>query len=342
MTQFDDDELRAMLEARAGRIDVDPVSVIADGQRRIVASPRASRRIRQPWAALFAACVGVVATLVIVTFTSAPTVGPTGSATVSDDARPTSSPPPIPNVIERAVTADELGRLLAERTVVGHVVAIDGEVVSVSGACTEWLWCERSIVGLTTPHSVLAADSLALASLRSPNPTRGVFALRVRPTSAAGLVGFTLLGRMQADGSTVLWPVETLAGPHQPVDDLVEVTGWIVRTPFHPCPSSPRGNICNPTEDYLTADAFQPVRPDGSVSGPPAETSINLISGSYDDWAPEPARLGSGVEPRRVTLLLRSVGRCGLGPTVRNALTIVCKRPAPDRWIVVARLEPAP
>jgi len=228
---------------------------------------------------------------------------------------------------------------------VGRVVALDGELVPAPGACTASPWCGRSIVGLTIPHAVLPADALAAASMVGSNRTEDVYALRVGPTSSAGLVGFTVLGRMRADGDTVLWSIETLApgvpGPPRQrrpveVEDLFEVSGWIVRTPLHPCPSARGVPICNPTEDYLTLDRYQPVR-DGSVTAPSEGSSISLRLGSYDAWAPDRVLLASGVEPRPVTLLVRPAPPCG---SRRGDLSMICVGLRRHVWDVVARLDP--
>jgi hypothetical protein len=344
MTQFDDDELRAMLEARAGRASLDPVAVIADGRRRAVAASATRKSVRR----LVPSLVGIgaiVATVAVVVTLALPTsVRPTGSATVTDDATPIVTPSAVPSEIEGAVTADLLGRLLVEPNTVGRIVFLDGELIPAQGACKASPWCGRSVVGLATPHSVLPADELAAGYMLAPNATKDLYAMRVGPRSAAGLISLSVIGRMQANGSTVAWPIETLAAglpapPHQaqPVEDLVEVTGWIVRTPVHPCPSTFRSS-CNPTEDFLTVDAYQPVR-SGSVIAPPEGRSISLRSGSYDAWAPDPVRFESGVEPRRVTLLVRPVEQCGSrDPRVRDG-AMVCIRPAGDMWEVAARLD---
>jgi hypothetical protein len=227
---------------------------------------------------------------------------------------------------------------------VGQIVFLDGELVLAPGACAASPWCGRSIVGLTIPHAVLPADALAAASLVASNRTKDLYALRIGSTSAAGLVGFTVLGRMRADIDTVLWSIETLApgapGPPRQrrpveVEDLFEVSGWIVRTPFHSCPSI-RGMPCSPTEDYLTSEPYQPVRADGSSVGALSETSLDLVSGSYDRWAPEPTRRAESVDPRRVTLLVRPTPPCG--SNLENA-AVICLHPR-TVWEVVARLDP--
>jgi hypothetical protein len=343
MTPLDDEELRGMLETRATRVAVDPVAVIADGRRRATAASASRPSVRRivPSLAAFGAIVAIVA--VVAALAMPNSVRPTGSATVSEKATPTVTPSPVPSEIEGAVTADELGRLLAERNMVGQIVFLDGELVPAPGACTASPWCGRAVVGLTTSHYVLPGEGNAALYLVDSNKTADLYAVRVGSTSPAGLVGLAVLGRMEANGATVLWPIETLAAggspkpPTQPqqVADLIEVTGWIVRTPLHPCPSTP-GIPCAGFEDYLTARPYQPVQPDGSVLGPPAASSLFLQPGTYDDWAPDPTRRGSGVEPRAVTLLIRQIGPCP--STVRT----LCVRPAGDLWAVVARLDPAP
>lgn len=341
MTTLDDDDLRAMLEARAEHVAVDPVAVIAEGRRldsaRSATGPSARRIV--PSLLGIGAVVATVA--VILTLAMPTSVRPTGSATVSEDATPITKPSAVPSTIDGAVTADGLSRLLGERDMVGRIVFLDGALVPARNACTASPWCGRMIVGLIAPHSVLPDARIAAESLLASYDTKGLYALDVGGTSAAGFVGFTVLGRVAPNGETVLWPIEMLAAGRAPkpssdreqIPDLVEVTGWIVRTPLHSCPSTFRTS-CRPTEDYLTVEPYQPVRPDGSVSGPQAETSINLVSGSYDDWAPEPTRLGLGVEPQRVTLLLRRIGPCP--PTTRA----ICVLPPGDLWTAAARLDP--
>jgi len=101
------------------------------------------------------------------------------------------------------------------------------------------------------------------------------------------------------------------------------VQGWLVRDPFHPCPSNPQPPVvvygC-PTDDWLSESEFQPLQSDGSSIGPPA--ALYLSSGSYDTWAADPAPFGQdnlGVIPRFGTFLMWLVSD-GCGPNADCSL----------------------
>jgi hypothetical protein len=169
-------------------------------------------------------------------------------------------------------------------------------------------------------------------------PVTGTFALRTRLVTPVGVHAADYVGTLT---------VPPTGGPAWYVQDLREgavsvegsyaaVRGWLVRDPFHPCPSNPHPPVVAygcPTDDWLSESEFQPLQADGSSIGPPA--AIDLASGTYDNWAPDPAPFGRdnvGVVPRFGTFLMWLVSD-GCGPNTD------CLLP-PPRWRIVGRFDP--
>jgi hypothetical protein len=169
-------------------------------------------------------------------------------------------------------------------------------------------------------------------------PLTGMFALRTRSVVAVDANVADYIGTLTVPPTGgPAWYVQDLRGGAVTVEgSFAAVRGWLVRTPFHPCPSDPRNPVvvygC-PTDDWLTEDRFQPLQADGSSLGPLA--AIYLSTGSYDRWAPNPAQFGPdnvGVQPRYATFLMWLVSD-GCGPNAD------CAAP-PPRWRIVGRFDP--
>jgi hypothetical protein len=170
-------------------------------------------------------------------------------------------------------------------------------------------------------------------------PKDGAFVLRITPNLEGGRPVFDYLGELSLPGDGVLaWSVTDIRGGSAANEgDYAAVDGWLVRDSLHPCASTsrPSGVVYGcPTDDWLTASAYQPIQPDGSMTGP--RDAVYLSSGSYDRWAPNPAQLGSGVEPRRATYLMWLV-MDGCGPSADCA-----QGPANLHWRIIDRFDPIP
>lgn len=344
MTPIDDDELQAMLEARAGRASLDPVSVVAEGRRRALEPVHAGssgRGVGWPVVALGSlAAAAAVILLVVVPLTFRPAASPTPS--VDEPTASVGGPAPTPHSADSPITAAELDPAMGDTTAfVGLTIALQGELVADPTPCPTAADCGLRVAGLSRPHTLVAVEGEDLPTLPASGRIEGIFAIRfTERTLDDGRLVFEDVGPIVPAADGLAWPIPTLAagGDGLPTG-LIAATGWIVRTPLHPCPA---GQGCDATEDYLTAGAYQPAQIDGSVVGPPTETSINLPAGSYDAWAPEPNAMAEGVEPRPATLLLRLVkgAPCGLPSGVAGATA--CPVPSIDSWQVVGRLDPPP
>jgi hypothetical protein len=168
--------------------------------------------------------------------------------------------------------------------------------------------------------------------------------IRFTPEIENGLPIVEALGELRTgmSGGLTSTVIELLYDEVGAVGSYAAVGGWLVRTPLHPCasfsvPSDAPSDLPTygcPEADYLTDAEFQPVRPDGSTG--PAK-GILLPIESYAKWAPNPAVLSSGVQPRRATFLLQLVHESACGPT-DDCLA----GPLIRRWQIAARLEPIP
>jgi hypothetical protein len=338
MSDVDDDELREMLEARAERASIDPVAVLAEGRRRGLeprrsASPFGSGGVLAPLVGLAAAVV--VGLVIVLPLLSRPVAAPTSSASIvpvspSPQPAPSASVAQLPHTQRPAgypITAAELDPAMGDTTgFVELTIAFKGALVADPTACPPGDTCGLRMEGISRPHTVIAPVGVVLPTLPASGRIEGTFAIHfTQRILDDGRLVFEDLGPLVTGPDGPTWPIERS-------ENLVAASGWLVRTPFHPCPSFP-GKACDPTEDYLTAEAYQPVR-DGSVVAPPVESSIWLGTGAYDAWAPDPRSLGTAVEPRPVNLIVRAVPR-PCPPSARCAWMS-------ERWQVVGRLDPPP
>jgi hypothetical protein len=108
------------------------------------------------------------------------------------------------------------------------------------------------------------------------------------------------------------------------------VAGWLVRDGVHSCPSPvpPRG--C--PDAWLTSERFQPIQP-GGVRVAPA-VAILIQPDAYERFAPDPAPLPPGVEPRFGTYLVRRA-QLSCGPNT-DCFAL------PEGWMIRERLAPLP
>lgn len=355
MSGIDDDELRAMLETRADRASIDPVTILAEGRRRAL-EPR--RRALEPgrsgsWlgsGGVAAPLVGLAAVVVVAVLIGLPLVSrlvaaPTPSAPgLSTTPLPSATstvarPPQTPRPAGYPITAAELDPAMGDTTgFVGLTIVFQGAFVADPTPCPAANVCGLRVEGISRPHTLVAPEGEELPALPASGRIEGTFAIHFTERILDdGRLVFEDLGPIVTGPDGPTWPVGASAGGGNDLPTgLVAASGWIVRTPLHPCPSVP-GQSCDLTEDYLTAKAYQPVQTDVSVVGPPVESSIWLGSGAYDAWAPDPRNLGAGVEPRPVSLIVRLVA-----PACAPALRCAAPRPTSPRWQVVGRLDPPP
>jgi hypothetical protein len=336
MTPLDDDDLRAMLEARAGRASIDPVAIVAEGRRRAFEPPPSSHR-GPVFGRVAAALGGLAVFAAVIALVAVPLAFRPAASPVASSSGPARTFPPI----QGAVTVSQLESALEHPgTAAGITVALQGELIPDPTPCPTAATCPLEVAGVTTPHIVVPVEGQDLTPLPASGRLAGVFALRITDRSIEGRVVLEELGQIAPAGDGLTWPVSGVAAAGHVLADLFATTGWIVRTPLHPCPSSD-DQKCG-TEDYLTEEAYQPARIDGSVVGPPTDTSINLPMGSYDAWAPAPNVLPDGVEPRPVTLLLRLIKGVAC-PTPKDANTSIdCYGLPYDTWQIAGRLDPLP
>jgi len=355
MSGLDDDELRAMLEMRAERGAIDPVTILAEGRRRAL-EPRhqalePSRRgswlgsggVAAPLVGL--AAVLVLAILIALPLVSRPVAAPSPSvpglsSTPSTQPSAVARPPQTQRPAGYPITAPELDPAMGDTTgFVGLTIAFKGALVADATPCPPGNTCGLRIDGISRPHTVVAPAGGVLPVIPASGRLEGTFAIHFTERILDdGRLVFEDLGPLITGPDGPTWPVLPIGGSTgvagDPSTDLVAASGWIVRTPLHPCPAFPP---CDATEDYLTAKSYQPVQANGTIVGPPAESSIWLGTGAYEAWAPDPKHVGTGVEPRPVTLMVRLVPpACALPSGVDGS--IAC---AP-RWQVVGRLDPPP
>ena len=151
--------------------------------------------------------------------------------------------------------------------------------------------------------------------LQRQNPlaaeTTGAYAMRFTSRLDGGQPIVEILGVLSTPAhSELAWPLDGLRSPTSFADDaLVAVDAWLVRSPFHSCPSPHVLSGCGcPTDDWLTPSSYQPLRSDGSSVEP--SDGIVVESGDYGSFAPDPAPFGRdnvGVVPRRAEYVVRLV-----------------------------------
>jgi hypothetical protein len=231
----------------------------------------------------------------------------------------------------------------------GLVVATEGKLMlDPSVLCARGTVCGNTILaGAGASFLIKPVGDIGPGPWDGSGPKSGTFALRI--TDDHGDSGRTVvdyLGDLLPAADGVAWSVDDLlAGEARNGGGFVAVRGWLVRTPLHPCPSIPaapgNGIVAHwprygcPSDDWLTDGRYQPLRDDGSSVGP--EHGLYVPSGTYDEWAPDPAAFGLGVEPRQATYLLawRAVAPCG-------PLADCYVGPEHYHWLMQGRLDPIP
>lgn len=345
---IDDAALRAMLDGRARRASAAPLdldSIVA------AAGPRSSRRLRTfnagPRLALGGALAAVlVAALLASPFVSQPVGHASASPSGSSLAQSNESSAPSPSAPAqldplRLLAAADAGSLIRTQAAAlpGTLIAVDGRLEADPSRCRRVESCDTIVLADSgNGFTVRPVGDIGPGPWSGSGPLEGALILRLSGATENGSPVVEFVGRLS---------VPPTRGPAWFVQDIIEgavdtagayvaVQGWLVRGPFHPCPSDPRNPPVAygcPTDDWLSESDYQPYQPDGSMIGPSA--GIYLSSGSYDRWAPGPARAGlggRGVEPRQGTYLLRLVSD-GCGPNAD------CLPPAP-RWRIVGRFDP--
>lgn len=342
-----DDAIREVIEARAGRagpIRFDASAVAARAVRDARMRPNPPSLLPRVAVAVTSVAAAVVlAVAIALPLGSRPASVPpsnVSSAPIATGPAPTAAPP-------RVLSAAELGELVRTRA-----ADLDGTIVAVRGRL------ERDpSVPCISGHicaNTLLADSGAGFHLRpigdigpgpwdGSGPKDGTFAVRITANLEGGRPVVEYIGDLVSrDDGTFTVPVADIVGGAVRMEGAyAAVDGWLVRTPFHPCPSDPHPppgpSYGCPTDDWVTASEYQPLRPDGSSVGP--AKAIYVPTGSYDEWAPDPAPFGLdrvGVEPRHAIYLMWLV-QDGCGPTAD------CHQgPETLHWRIVGRFDPIP
>ena len=353
--EMTDSAIVSMLTARSDRaaryrFDLHAIVASAGPQaRRFSPSSRFIGRISL--AATGLAAVMVIAALVGSSLLEKPGTshGPIGSeSTISSSGSfsPTASPsttPPTEAI--RILSAAEAGQLIRSQSVAhaGSLLVVNGRLIPGETVVTQ---CASGPCG-----SVLLADAGGGFVVRpigdfGPGPSNpsvllaGTFVLRLSATVSNDLriVDFVGVLTTPPNGGPAWFVQDLLDGAAHVDGAYAAVDGWLVRDPDHPCASDPRNPVVAygcPSDDWLSEDRFQPLQENGQSIGPPA--AIDLSTGSYDRWAPDPAPAGfggRGVEPRHAIYLLRLVSD-GCRPGA------YCLAPAP-RWRIVGRFDPLP
>jgi hypothetical protein len=348
-----DDAIREMLESRAGRLhstSIDLATIVA------AAGPRASVRLGRalrlaPGLSLVAGTVAAV--LVVFALIAIPLFNrPTGSGTPSGLANtsgatgssPEVGPTSPPTSSIRLLTPAEVGELARTRSreLSTKVAAVRGRLaLDVPGCST---CANATFAGGYFGVRVRILGSL-LSSWGTSSARTSAWVIRFTPEVENGLPIVEALGELRTgmSGGLTSTVIELLYDEVGAVGSYAAVDGWLVRTPLHPCaslvvPSDAPTDLPTygcPEDDYLTDAEFQGTRPDGSSKGP--ARGILLPIESYAKWAPNPAVLEQGVEPRRATFLLQLVHTAACGPT-----DDCFAGPLIRRWQIAARLEPIP
>lgn len=346
-----DEAIRSMLDERARRAR--PPSFVIDA---IVAAagPRAAHQempgsSRAPRLALLGGAVAAV--LVVALAVVGPLASrPAGRATPGPGASSvTPGPPSTPLRSTRAavepirlLSPAEAGALIRTRSaaLAGTLIVVDGRLdTDVTPTCPLSMRCSTTILAdAGSGIGIRPVGDIGPGPWDGSGPVRGALILRLSTATENQRRIAEFVGRLTTPptGGPAWFVQDLLEGAAHVDGSYAAVEGWLVRDPLHPCASDPHPPVVAygcPTDDWLSEDAFQPLQPDGSSIGPPA--ALSLSSGSYDRWAPDPARAGPdgvGVEPREATYLLRLVSDgCGASAD--------CAPPAP-RWNIVGRLDP--
>jgi hypothetical protein len=350
-----DDAIREMLESRANRAtlaSIDLATIIAAaGPRSTRASVLAARLVPRVSLVATMAAVLVVSALIVLPIVDRP-VGsnPPGDSAVltSPTAVGASASTPPTNTV-RLLSPGELGDLARTRSaeLATTLAVVNGHLdLEVGPDCAQPSACGGA--SFANSGDGFRVRLLALQSLTIPPTSSDAFVVRFTTDVERGLPVLDVLGPLaRNDSSALTMTVEDLISDRlAPIGSYIAVDGWLVRSPLHPCPSidepSPTtGDLPRygcPDDEYLTDTAFQPLQADGSSIG--TDKALSLPVGSYDQWAPQPARFGTesvGVEPRRATYLLE---RIGCPPWARCAAPPLGSRRWP--WRIVGLLDPIP
>jgi hypothetical protein len=360
-----DDEIRAMLVARAGRAIVGEShghALLARAGELAAAEPRDRRgrwRLTGPLPRFASAAASLVAGVLVVALVAVPLANRPPASTILSVGPSTaiaSSPPaatPTATLVPEAqvMTSHELGSLIESRgaELAGFVVAAEGKLMlDPSVLCARGTVCGNTILaGAGASFLIKPVGDIGPGPWDGSGPKSGTFALRI--TDDRGDGGRTIveyLGDLLTAADRLAWSVDDLlAGEARECCGYVAVRAWLVRTPFHPCPTiqaAPGNGVVAtrpvygcPTDDWLTDERQQPLRADGSSLGP--ANGLYMPSGTYDEWAPDPTAFGLGVEPREATYLLawRAVAPCG-------PLADCYVGPEHYHWMMQGRLDPIP
>lgn len=337
------DPIRSMLEARADRLRPRPFevpSLIAD-------VPQATTR--SGWLGTFAPRLSVAAIAAVVVLVAAAVVTgpllllPAGSegpsASRSEVASPEGSTA-APETV-RMLTAAELGDLARTRS-----AELGSRLAAVRGALT--IAFDPRCSGAACATATLNGAGEGVVLRLGPDffdlgvgsgTMNGAYVVRFTAERDRDRPVVDVLGRLiteHADSFTSSVHQLIAEDPGR-TGSYAAVDGWLVRSAFHPCPSYVVPTIYGcPTDEYLTDEAFQPMRPDGSSVGP--AKSIYMPAGSYQNWAPDPlADPDGGVAPRRAVYLLQKQRASGCAGSDGD-----CRMLASQWGMIAGRLDPIP
>ena len=355
--ELSDAAIRSMLAARAdrtGRYRFDPATIVAAaGPQGSTHRPDASFIGWVSIAASGLAAVLVIAALVGSSLLAKPgasqaPIGSGSTISTSGSPSPAVNPSPTPPTESiRILSAAEAGDLIRSdsATHAGTLMVVNGSLIPgetvvthcASGPCGSTLLADAGGGFVVRPVDDFGPGPW---SASGPGHLSGTFVLRLTATidNDLRIVEFVGVLTTPPTGGPAWFVQDLLEGAAHTDGAYAAVDGWLVRDPLHPCASDPRNPVVAygcPSDDWLSEEEFQPLQENGQSLGPPA--AIDLSSGSYDRWAPDPGAAGPdgrGVEPRHAIYLLRLVSD-GCRPGAD------CLPPAP-RWRIVGRFDELP
>ena len=316
--ELSDDAIRGMLETRAERLvtGLDPRTVAAE----ITAAPRSIPAGRvstvSSWVGLAAAASAVIvmAAALMVGWSGHPVASSAPSAG-SDGSPPGASEAGGSAVAVEPLPAEAFGILARRRAgeLAGRLAVVRAELdLQVDLRCGI-PGCGPTFRGSGGGFTLRIGDRMA-SQMAAGESLVGAFLVRFSGDRQRDQPVIDLMARLITDApdgwtSTV---ATILAKDPGGVGDYAAVDGWLVRTPIIACPSfvpetplgtnAPVYSTCE--DDYLTDDAFQPLGPDGAVSG--TSGAIVLPMGSYEAFAPDAQSIDlGGFAPRRAVYILR-------------------------------------